>query len=303
MLRTGSRMLGCLMGGIAALGAAEGDAAGDDGVAAAGDGAAAEGASPWTAGLELGAFLSNVATANAEDSRDPTIAGTTESISYEVNATGELDWERGHHAVVQDLILKYGRLKEEDEAWTEKIDLIDYDGAYKYQWREPHFVYGAWGGDSVFTGVEPDEEPLDPFRAKASTGYGQRYREAEPVKWAFEWRAGVRAQKTWGRHLTDREREVEIGPEAFARYEAKHSDDLSYWVQYEAFSEFDDLGHVINLLTAGFNYRFTQALSLKLGLRAYYESEPDDLEDGESDAGFDEVSLVQDTLLGVSYSF
>jgi len=77
MLRTGSRMLGCLMGGIAALGAAEGDAAGDDGVAAAGDRAAAEGASPWTAGLELGAFLSNVATANQETHSK--IADSTES--------------------------------------------------------------------------------------------------------------------------------------------------------------------------------------------------------------------------------
>lgn len=256
--------------------------------------------SAWTYGGEIGAYLSSLASSNAEESRDSTINGSSESINYEIRFTGFLDWTSGKHAVEQDLELKYGRTKEGDAAWTEKIDLVDYDGAYKVEWGQPHFTYFAWGADSVFTGSEPDEEPLDPFTGKVSVGYGQQHEWVEPHEQKFEWRVGVRAQKTWGRALSDDEREVEVGPEVYARYDAAYNEDLSYFAQYEAFGEFEDMGHWTNLLTAGLGFRLTKLLTLKLDLRLYYETEP---EDSTSDVGYDEISLTQETLLGLTYSF
>jgi len=254
----------------------------------------------WSRTLRIGAFLTNVAVDNADDSHDPTISGSNDSISYILSADGNLIWRGDRQNVEQTLKLRFGQQKIEDEDWNENSDQVDYDGVYRRQFEEPHLVYGAWGADSVFTGVEPDEEPFDPLKAKVSAGYGQRYYDDEPP-WQFEWRIGVRAQRAWGRRLGEQGREWEVGPEIYARYERAHSDMIDYWLQYEAFSEFDDLGHVSNLLTAGMTLSLNQLTSVELALRAYYESEPEDA--GPGAVGYDELSLRQETVVGLAYEF
>lgn len=278
-------------GGSLSLAAAEGDAP-------AGEVALDEEPQGWTHTAQIGGFFTSVATHNTDESRDASINGSTESINYLLSFDGGLDWRRDVHSVEQTLILKFGRQKEEDRPWIESTDEINYDGAYKYHLGQPHFVYGAWGADSVFTGPEPDEEFLDPFTAKVSAGYGQEHHWKEPDR-KWEWRVGARAQKRWARGLEEQDREVETGLEFMTRYESNPIPDLTWWIQYEAFSEFEDFGHVTNLLTADFNYQLLKYLTLKLSLRAYYETEPDDTE---TDVGYDEFSWRQDTLLGITYT-
>lgn len=275
---------------LAALAAAEG--AGDNEVLAADE-------SGWSHRAQIGGFFTSVTTRNTDDSRDASLSGASESISYLLNFDGALDWRRGDHSIEQMLVLKFGRQREQEQPWIESTDLIDYDGAYKYHLEDPHFLYGGWGADSVFTGSEPDKEPLDPFTAKISVGYGQAFSWAEPER-SWEWRVGARAQKRWARNLDQEDREIETGIEFVTRYEAAPIEDLTWWIEYEAFSEFEDLGHITNLLTANFNYKLFKYLTLKLALRAFYETEP---ENAETEVGYDELSWRQETLLGITYDF
>ncbi len=268
----------------------------EDGPAAVDE--AAEDAEGWSARGQIGAFFTSVVARRQEASRDATISGTTETIAYILDFDGALDWREGDHAVEQTLILQFGRQREQDQAWIESSDEINYDGAYKYHLEDPHFMYGAWGADSVFTGSQPEEEFLDPFTVKVSAGYGQQYTWTEPRR-KWEWRAGVRAQKTWARGLDEEGREIVTGIEFVTRYEAKPLPDLAWWIQYEAFSEFEDPGHIINLLTANLDYQLLRHVTLKLSLRAYYESEPEDVD---SAVGYDEVSVRQETLIGLTYA-
>lgn len=268
--------------------AAEGDGGGD----------AAE-AEPqgWSHEAQIGGFFTSVATQNTDQSRDAAIAGSAESMSYLLNLEGALTWRRDQHSVEQTLLMKFGRQRQEGQEWLENTDEIDYDGAYKYHLNAPHFMYGAWGADTVFTGTDPARKFADPFTAKVSAGYGQeRHWEKRDQRW--EWRAGARAQRTWGRGLSDDDREVKTGLEFVTRYSSTPLEDLSWWIQYEAFSEFEDPGHISNLLTADFSYKLMAYLTLKLTLRAYYETEPDDAISG---IGYDEFSWRQDTLLGLTY--
>ena len=252
----------------------------------------------WTRSAQLGGFFTSVATRNADESRDSAIAGSTEAISYLLSIDGRLDWRQDLHSVEQTAVLKFGRLKEEDRPWTENTDQIDYDGAYKYQLKKPSYMYGAWGLDTVFTGAEPDNEPFDPATAKISAGYGQKYTWSDPAR-KWDWRVGARAQRSWGRLLTEDDREIQTGIEFVTRWESKPREDLSYWLQYEAFSEFEDLNHITNLFTASLDYQLMKYLTLKLSLRAYYETEPDD---AETDIGYDDLSLRQETWLGMTYT-
>src|SRR5207244_2102653 len=90
----------------------------------------------------------------------------------------------------------------------------------------------------------------------------------------LEGRIGVRVQKRWGRHLTEVEEDVEVGPEAFLRYDATVKGWWTVFAQYEAFSEFSDLGHVVHLGTAGLDVQLAKYLTLRLAARAYYEQRP-----------------------------
>jgi hypothetical protein len=254
----------------------------------------------WITEFKFGVFFTNVNSQNAVASRDPSISGSHESTSWLLTLDGKANYIVDEDdRIDQMLVLRYGRAKVDRGDWIENSDLVDYDGSYKHLFKKPHFVYVAWGLDTVFTGPEPEKDPFDPILAKISTGYGQLYKNMRPITDQFEWRVGVRAQRRFGRQLTHREEEWEIGPEFFTRYERKQTEQLSYFAQYEAFSEFNDMGHLSNLGTAGLDLLLMPYLTVRLAVRAYYECEPEDAETG---IGYDEFSYRQETLVGLTWT-
>jgi hypothetical protein len=260
----------------------------------------------WTFTGRLGAHLSTVASSNAGTSRDPTIATAAESTSYLFTYEGQANWRKGRDALDNLLKARYGRIRTEDDAWLENNDEIRYDGVYRRELVEPHFIYLGWGLESVFTGPEPARHAFDPTTGKVAAGYGQRYEDFLPGKNHFEARIGVRAQQQWGASVPPEDDDVETGPEAFARYEhlLKRGDgeyDLRFFAQYEAFSEFGDLGHITNLVTAGLVVQISRYLAIELGLRAYYETTPQ-ADDG-TGVGYEEWSVRQDSLFGLTYTY
>lgn len=271
-------------------------------------------ASPWSTKGRLGAFFNNSSTMNADVSRDATIGGSGRTTS--TLFTGDLDvqWQDGKNSAQHIFKGRYGRQKTNDEPLVENQDEARYDGVFRHELAKPHFIYLAWGLESVWTGPYKDDptlppdnsrNPFDPLLAKLSAGYGQRYADWQPND-TFEWRLGVRAQKRWGSQLTEDQRGIETGPEAFIRYEAtplKYQKDLKYFAQYEGFSEFNDLQHITNLITAGLTFQLSKYINLELALRAYYETRPKEDRDDQLLAGYNQWSIKQDTLLGVVYNF
>ncbi len=255
--------------------------------------------SPWTHKLDLGAYLSSFTTGNSDTSRDSTIAGSNDSITYVMKANGMLNWTEDKHSVKQTLAAEFGQQKTEDASWVENIDLIDYDGAYDYSWEKPHFGYVAWGLDTVFTGAEPDDNFADPLAGKVSVGYGQRHWELKVDQQELIARAGIRTQKKWGTGLSSTEKEAETGWELFAHYDRAISDDISFWGQAEIFGEFEDAGHISTLLTAAVKVQLHNQISLDVSWRSYHETEPDD---SASSVGYDEWSYSQSALIGITYT-
>jgi hypothetical protein len=252
--------------------------------------------------FKIGAFLSTVATRNADESRDPSVAGAHDAIAWQLSFDGKHSIQlSADDRIEQILVARYGRIRQEGESFLENADLVDYDGTFKHFLREHHFLYGAVGADTVFTGPEPDEDAFDPVLAKVSVGYGQEYEDLLPQSDKLQARVGVRAQRRFGRHLSDREEEWEIGPEFVARYERKQTESLSYFLQYEAFSEFADLAHISNLMTAGLDLLLAPYLTVRLAARGYYEAEPEDAPVGSP--GYDEFSYRQETLAGLTWAF
>ncbi len=263
-------------------------------------------ASDWTPKGVVGGFLNNVTTSNADVSHDPTINGTTSSTSWSAKLDASLEWRSGKDSVEQILKAEYGRIRQRDQDWVENKDELRYDGVYRRTFAKPHFAYLGWGCETVFTGPEPEREPFDPFLAKVSAGYGQIYENLLPEKDRLEWRLGTRAQKRWGRSVPDDKDGIETGIEAFLRYERqaiikRDGQDLRYYAQYEGFSQYNDLGHITNLITAGLTYQFLGHLTLDLAIRAFYETRTKD-DDGTRE-GYNQWSLRQDTMLGVAYTF
>jgi hypothetical protein len=212
-----------------------------------------------------------------------------------------LDYRRDKHSVDQDLLAKYGRKKDDGSDWVEDTDEVRYDGAYRYAFAKPHFSYGSWGWESVFTGPEPEADGFQPGLLKAAIGYGQLYENFWPKASKFEARVGVGVRKRYGRLLSDDDREVKAGIEVFIRHERVLDDRLRYFVQYELFSEFEDPAHLTNLVTAALTLQLYAHLTAEIGLRAYYETEPDDTAIGMN--GYDELGVRQDTLLGLTYTW
>ncbi len=264
--------------------------------------APAQDTGPWSHHLKLGAFLNNVATSNAAESNDATINSTADSASYTLSVDGRLKWNEGKHTIQNDLKMKYGRKYDEIIKWTDSTDEIDYDGVYKYNIEKVHNYYFNIGLDTVFTGPEPEEKEFDPRTGKASTGYAFKKENILPIKDAFETRLGVRAQRSWGTYTTEEQRDVQTGIEWVTRYERTQKKDLNYFVQYELFTDFDDVDHTIHLLTAGLNYKITPVFQLKLDLRAYYETEPDDVTGANTDT-YDTLAFRQETLIGFTFEF
>ena len=213
-----------------------------------------------------------------------------------------LDWKKGRHSVDQDLLGKYARKKEEDRDWVEDTDEVRYDGVYRYAFNAPHFTYGSWGWESVFTGPEPEENPFSPGLLKTGAGYGQRHERFFVDHLIAEGRLGASARRRYGSPYRHELTEWETGLEAFARLEQKIVERWSWFMQYEAFSEFEDLGHVTNLGTAGITSHLSKHLVFELGLRVYYETRPDDVTKSPND-GYNSLSGRQDTLIGIVYDW
>jgi len=258
----------------------------------------------WTNTGKLGAFLSSIGNSNAATSNDPAIASTKEKLSYQIAIEDTLTWKRGDHGVVQSLVVKYGEQKQERQDFAEDTDQIDYDGAYSYLLGKPHFVYLSWGLDTNLTEPDPGDGWFEPGVAKIATGYGQRYENLLPKSDKLEFRLGVRGQQRYGRFTVGGvyENDFQVGPEFTARYERKHRDDLRYWIQFEAFGDFEDIAHVTNLLTAGLDLQVSKWLTVSLGLRAYYETEPDDVDPTLTDT-YDSLSYRTEVLVGLTYLF
>lgn len=264
--------------------------------------------SNWTRKGVIGIFLSNTTTSNAEQSRDATIGGTSSSSTVSGKLDAGLEWVSGKNSVENLLKAEYGRQRQRQEDWIENKDELRYDGVYRRSISKPSFVYLSWGFETVFTGSAPTYDALQPFLAKGGTGYGQLWENILPEKDRFEWRFGARAQKRWGRYVSSDQDGIETGMEGFARYERqaiiKHDDqDLRYYVQYEGFSEFNDVSHVTNLFTAGLTYQLTKYLTLDLAIRAFYETRPKEDQPDHQLAGYSQWSTRQDTLLGIAYTF
>lgn len=274
-------------------------------IAAEGEGAPVAAEAPsarWTNHGKIGAYGSSVLTSNADTSRDTSISGATETFSYRLQGEAGLDFKDGKHTLEQDLSGKFGRKKDEDRPWIENTDEIRYDGVYRYEFLKPHFGFGSWGWESVFTGPEPEEDAFTPGLLKVATGYGQLHENFWDKAAKFEGRVGVAGRQRYGKDLSDEEKEFEIGLELFLRIEHTLDDRLTWHAQYEAFSEFEDPGHLTNLLTAGLSVQLAKYLTAELGLRAYLETRPEDVDEVEDD-GYDELSVRQDTLLGLTYSW
>ena len=264
---------------------------------------AAEGAAQepsfWRKTGKVGAFGTSVVSREAAASRDPAINGTTtDTLAYRLSLEVGFDYRAGKHSVDQRLLAKYGRKKDEDADWIEDADETRYDGVYRYSFSKPHFVYADWGWESTFTGPEPEQRAFDPGLLKASTGYGQLYEDLLPESDKLEGRIGAGARKRYG-HISEDEREPQYGLTAFLRYEREQTVSLRYFAQYEGFAEFNDLGHITNVITAGLTAKLSSLLTAELGLRAYYESRPEDADDDAT--GYSTWSMRQDTLLGLTY--
>jgi len=273
---------------------------------AAAQAAADRAANAWSFTGRFGAYIANVATNHADTSRDTTIATTTESTSYLFIYEGQANWRSDHDSVDNLLKARYGRIRTDGHAWQENNDEVRYDGVYRREFSLPHFVYLGWGAESVFTGADPRNYLFDPVTGKASCGYGQLYEDFLPDKNHCEFRLGVRAQQKWGASVPPEDDEIQTGIESFFRYEhllkrGEGEYDVRFFGQFEGFSEFKDVEHFTNLVTAGLVMQLSRYLAVELGLRAYYETTPQD-DDG-TGIGYDEWSLRQDSLFGLTYIY
>ncbi len=256
----------------------------------------------WATTGKVGAFGSSVLTSNSDTSRDPSIAGASETLAYRLSLEAGLVFREGKHAVDHALVAKYGRKKDEDTPWLEDTDEVRYDGVYRHLFHQPHFGFASWGWESVFTGPEPERDPFTPGLLKASLGYGQLFEDFWSVKSKAEGRLGASVRKRYGDSLTSADKETETGLEVYLRLEHQRDARLRYFAQYEGFAEFEDIGHVINLITAGVTANLSQYLTLEVGLRAHYETRPDDRTKAAGD-GYNAWSVRQDTLLGLTYTW
>lgn len=264
-------------------------------LAAAADPAAA---GPWTWRSKLGAFLQNVSSHNAETSRDPAITGSSDSLSWTINGEATVLWRSSPGRFEQRLEAEYGRIRTESQGgWQENSDTVGYEATYEGSLGGAHFLYGGGTADSVFTGPDPERKPFDPLVGKISTGYGQRYDDLLPDDDSLSWRLGVYARKRWEHGAPRYQTDVDAGPEAYVRYERRQSEDVSYFVQGEAYGEFDDRSHASTLGQAGLSVRIARHLTVELKARAYVESRPKEADDDAP--GYGAWSLRQEALFGV----
>lgn len=255
----------------------------------------------WSYGGKLGVWFQNTSGSNTDTSLDPAISSTTNAISYKFGGDANALWKRGINEVEQNLVAAYGRQKQQGTDWTTSTDNVLYNGIYRTVWSAPQFTYVGWGVESVFVGPGPSEDAFGQGRAWSDAGYGLKGGQILVPEDNGEARIGVRAQEKWGPNYTEQEKELQVGPEAFGRYDVKVKSDTKAFVQYEAFGDFSDMGHITNLITAGLFVQISRYLTLDVAFRAYYESRPDDAPVGAT--GYSQWSTRSETLVGAVYTF
>jgi hypothetical protein len=254
----------------------------------------------WANEGRLGIFTTNIATANANTSRDSGINSGQSSTSF----IGTLDstlWWRAEtpDEAEQSLQARYGRSRTGDGDWAETTDSLEYDGVFRHRYQPRRAIYASLVIATAFVGPSPTLSPFDPIRGAAAVGHSWLWENLLPLSDRLEVRTGVRTQKRWGTGLDERVRRIEVGPEAYIRYQRKQTAELSWWAQAELFSEFDDMAHLQALGTAALQLQLTKIVSIDLRLRAYFEHQPAALPETESHLGYDELGLRQETLIGV----
>ncbi len=259
----------------------------------------------WSSTGRFGLFTSNITTANSDTSRDTEVQSGGRSTSVIGTFDGTLRWRaEGPAELEQRLQARYGRNRTGDQSgWSETSDLVEYEGVYRHRYQPRRALYAANTANSAFVGPDPWNDPFDPIKASISAGHSWLWENPLPLTDRLELRAGVRAQKRWGKGIGDFARQVELGPEAWLRYERKQSADLSWWVQAELFTEYDDPGHAEGLTTAALQLQLTRLISVDLRARAYFERRPRDLPDDAPDTGYNQLGLRQETLIGVNVSW
>lgn len=256
----------------------------------------------WTWSGRIGAFMQNTAGMHTTDSRDPSIAGTNDSLSYKFDGRFGAVWKQDRHRLEQTFEADYGRIRVEGrDDWQENADRLAYAITYEHALCDVRFLYGNGTAESVFTGPEPERKPLDPLIAKASAGYGHRYEGLLPERDSLVLRTGIYARKRWESNAPEFQTDTIFGPEVFARYERRQSADVSYEVQTSAYGEFADPGHVTSMSQAGLNVRVTKLLTVEVKARAYYETRPEAADHGEP--GYDRLSLRQEAMIGLTWTF
>lgn len=260
--------------------------------------------------MRLGLLGTNTAAVNNDTSRDASIAGSSRNSAWLATLDGGLKWAEGQEEVEHLFKARYGRIKQNGEAWTENTDEVRYDGVFRHLLGKPHFIYLSWGAESVFTGRAPEKRGFDPVLAKAAVGYGQHYDDLLTVtaedKDKLEMRVGVRAQHRWGTYLSPEDRKWQVGLEGFLRYDRSVGKNVTAFVQDEVFAPFNDMAHLTNLTTAGLAVSLAQIaggadLRVELALRAFYETRPKSADDNQS-TGYHVWSMRQDTMLGLTWA-
>jgi hypothetical protein len=254
----------------------------------------------WASDGRLGIFTTNIATANANTSRDPGVNSGPTSTSFIGTFDGTLWWRaETPDEAEQKLLARYGRSRSGDGDWAETTDTLEYDGVFRHRYQPRRALYASLVVASAFVGPSPALSPFDPIRGAAAFGHSWLWENLLPLTDRLEARTGVRTQKRWGTGLDEHVRRIEVGPETYLRYQRKQSADLNWWVQAELFSDFDDIAHLQGLATAALQLQLTRIINVDLRLRAYYEHHPAALPATESRVGYDELGLRQETLLGV----
>lgn len=254
--------------------------------------------SPWQWKCKVAAFIQSTASHNAVGSRDPAIAGTVDNLSYQLSGESSAVWKVDKDRFEQKVETTFGQIKTADRnAWVENADSVRYDATYERTLTAPRFVYGNLDGESVYTGKEPERTPFDPLIAKLSIGYGHRYEGLLPEKDALIGRVGVYVRKRWERDAPSYQVDAETGPEWYLRYERQQNADVSYFAQYDGYSEFSDHKHVTNLIQAGLSVKLAKLLTVEIKTRAYFENRPREAEP--QTIGYSEWAVRQEVLAGL----
>jgi hypothetical protein len=258
----------------------------------------------WSSTGQFGLFVSDTTTSNAETARDTGVRTASETTTLTASLDATLLWTIDDEEEIEQRFQgRHGRSRASGRDWIETADLAQYDGVYRYRYVPSRAWYVGSTIITAFTGPEPEKTPFDPLQARLSAGHAWLQEGFLPITDRLEERLGVRTQKRWGTGLSEFQREVETGPEAFIRYERTANAAMSYWAQAEVFSEFDDLAHLEGLATAALVVRVAVPLTVDLRLRMVYERLPRDIPDDEPRAGYQELGLRLDTLVGFAYGW